>query len=152
MKKSIITSLMALMATMASAQEIRWQQCNESLPVPQRVMPKMITDNNHNDDGLVQYTQDNNLSTIYHSAYAPEFIRVVPEQPAILTFGFRDVERIDYLEYVPRQDGGSNGWVSEAEIYVMAEGDSDFRLYQRCHWPLDAHTPDVEYERPHFEN
>ena len=146
MKKSIITSLMALMATMASAQEIRWQQCNESLPVPQRVMPKMITDNNHNDDGLVQYTQDNNLSTIYHSAYAPEFIRVVPEQPAVLTFGFRDVERIDYLEYVPRQDGGSNGWVSEAEIYVMAEGDSDFRLYQRCHWPLDADSKRVTFE------
>ena len=143
--KSILTILLGITAAVADAQEMLWQQCCESLPVPQRVMPRMLSANNQNADGLIEYTQDNDPGTIYHSAYSPELVRVTPEQPAELLFGFRDVERIDYMEYVPRQTG-SNGWVGEVEIYVQTEGDSSFRLYRQCQWPMNADVKRVGFE------
>ncbi len=143
--KSILTILLGITAAVADAQEMLWQQCCESLPVPQRVMPRMLSANNQNADGLIEYTQDNDPGTIYHSAYSPELVSVTPEQPAELLFGFRDVERIDYMEYVPRQTG-SNGWVGEAEIYVQTEGDSGFRLYRQCQWPMNADVKRVGFE------
>ncbi len=143
--KSILTILLGITAAVADAQEMLWQQCCESLPVPQRVMPRMLSANNQNADGLIEYTQDNDPGTIYHSAYSPELVSVTPEQPAELLFGFRDVERIDYMEYVPRQTG-SNGWVGEAGIYVQTEGDSGFRLYRQCQWPMNADVKRVGFE------
>ena len=146
MKKYVFLLVLGVgMLTKLQAQETLWQQKNESLPVPVRIMPRMMADNNHNEDGVVEYTQDNNLNTIYHSAYSPKYIKVTPEQPAELDYGFRNVERIDYLDYVPRQVG-TNGWVTEAEIYVQTEGDSDLRLYQRCQWPLNGDTKRVVFE------
>lgn len=147
MRKMFLVIAMGSLVMGATAQDwdvLTWQRCNESLPTPQRVMPNVMTANNQNVDGLIAYTQDNDLNTIYHSAYSPDFIRVTPEKPAELQFGFKNVDYIDYMEYVPRQVG-NNGWVGDAEIYVQTEGDSDFRLYQRCQWPLNADTKRVTF-------
>ena len=149
-KKTCFTILLALGTMMASAQETLWLQCNESLPTPTRIMPVRQSDNNHQNDGAVQhsvdFTVDRNLSTNYHSAYYPEHIKVTSETPAELIYDFEGVERIDDLEYVPRQDGSLNGTVSEAEIYVKTAADSDYRLYQHCQWPLNMDTKCVHFK------
>lgn len=144
MKKTMIFLLLALAIEVSWGQELLWQQCNSTLSVPTRIVPVRCLDNNHQSGETVQQTLDNDPSTIYHSAYSPAFVRVTPERPVELTYDFEGVERIDYLDYVPRQTG-SNGWVSEAEIYVKTEGDGDYRLYECCRWPLNADTKRVTF-------
>ena len=137
--KKIILILHCIIITMTGhSQEILWQQCNESLPIAMRIMPVRCMDNNHQEGEEVNATIDDNASTIYHSAYYPSKNEVNPDNPVELIYDFEDVERIDYLGYAPRQDGGSNGWVSEAEIYVKTDADTDYRLYQHCQWPLNS--------------
>ena len=147
MKKNLFTLLLALVAMAAQAQETLWQKCNESLPTSAtRIMPVSCSDNNHQYDGLVRFTLDGDWATLYHSAYSPIFVKVTPESPAELIYNFENIERIDYLEYVPRQDGGVNGLVGEAEIYVKTDTDSDYRLYQHCQWPRNTDIQRVDFE------
>ena len=153
MRKRFFTLLLSFSAVAAQGQEWLWQKYNESLPVPMvRFMPKKCSDNTHQEpspfhrDGPAQHTIDRDESTLYHSAYSPSAFTVTPENPAELIYDFENVERIDYLEYVPRQDGGVNGLVTEAEIYVKTESDSDYRLHQQCHWSLDLDTKRVDFK------
>lgn len=53
--------------------------------------------------------------------------RVAPKDlPVKLTYYFKDVERIDYLIYYPYSYSGK---FAKFDLYVMAEGDSDFKKY-----------------------
>ena len=101
-------------------EETIWQQCNESLPGEIRIMPARCSDNNHQEGAKasVEFTLDRDNSTLWHSAYYPEHKKVTPESPAELIYEFENVERIDRMVYVPRQDGSPNGYVTEAEVLV----------------------------------
>lgn len=149
MKKILITML-AFMAMKGQCQELLWQKCNESLPSVERIKPVRCSDNNHQSDSRMDYsvdlTVDDDFTTNYHTLFYPEHIKVSPENPADLIYEFEDVERIDDMDYVPRQDIGVNGIVTEAEIYVKTASDNDYRLYQHCQWALDKN-----YKRVHFE-
>ncbi len=56
-------------------------------------------------------TYDNNTATLYHSNYAGGGF------PISLTYNFTTNPSIDYITYVPRQDGGSNGIFGTGEIW-----------------------------------
>lgn len=61
-----------------------------------------------------------------------------------VSFDFKKVKCIDYLEYVPRQ-AGENGIVLEAEIYVKTATDKDYRLYEHCEWKFNYNTKRVVF-------
>lgn len=95
--------------------------------VPQdiEVKPSSATDNTHQGDADVSKTLDNDYSTMYHSQWSG--FNVSESNPAILTYNFRSVETIDYVNYVPRQ-GGGNGDFGRVKIYITLQGQSE-QLY-----------------------
>ena len=91
------------------------------------VKPVAAMDNGHSDiEGGAANTIDGKTSTLYHSPYG---MSVTPSNPAILTYTFKDVPRIDYVTYYPRQDGGTNGNFGKVEIWVKAGGDNLLKKY-----------------------
>lgn len=136
----LIELLMAIFVLPSSAQELLWQQLNETLPVPRRIIPVDCRDNNHQEgvpnEGAARYTQDLRAATIWHSAYSPVHRKVEEQSPAELVFEFKGTDRIDRMVYVPRQDG-NHGNVTLAEVYVKTQADGDERLVGRFNWLPD---------------
>lgn len=101
------------------------------LPTDVRIYPSSATDNTHansGSDGGVAYTYDNDLSTLYHSAYSPSKFVVSQTNPAILTYNFKDVSNIDYMTYVPRQSG-TNGNFGNFSVYYKLQGDTEYKHF-----------------------
>lgn len=104
----------------------------ETIPTDDRIYPSSATDNSHassGNDGGVANTYDDSYTTLYHTAYSGTQFVVSASNPAILTYYFTDVDSINYVTYVPRQDGTTNGNFGEVEVYVQLEGEDGFTLY-----------------------
>ena len=139
MKRKLLIALFAAISLAVQSQEDVWQKCNESLPVDTRINPTRCFANTEATGEFIQLTQDNDIKTLYHSKHGNEKFEVSPENPAELTFDFKKVKCIDYLEYVPPQRD-ENGMVNEVEIYVKTAADEDYRLYEHCKWTFN-HNP-----------
>ncbi len=59
----------------------------------------------------ISRTYDNNTSTLYHSSYSGGGF------PISLTYNFTGNPTADYINYIPRQDGGANGIFGKGEIW-----------------------------------
>lgn len=73
----------------------------------------------------IELSFDGNASTIYHSQWdnsTPEYF------PITLDYHFSQPEDIDYLEYIPRSDGGVNGLFEETDIFVQTVGNKEYQL------------------------
>ena len=119
-----------------------------SIPTDIEVKPSGATDNSHasgTDDGPASYTLDGNTSTLWHTAYGTNKFVVSETNPAILTYTFSNVDRIDYINYVPRQDGNSNGNFGHVKVYVKQQGDADFRLYNDYNWGFGSSTQTINF-------
>ncbi|MBQ7634243.1 MAG: M60 family metallopeptidase [Bacteroidaceae bacterium] len=73
----------------------------------------------------IERTYDGSLSTLWHSPYNT---KINATNTVTLTYNFSGVERIDYFNYVPRQDGTANGYFGLVDVYVTANGESE-KLY-----------------------
>ncbi|MGM9688354.1 MAG: M60 family metallopeptidase [Alloprevotella sp.] len=108
-----------------------------------QVKVSSATDNTHQDAGSdASKSIDGDLSTIYHSKWSD---KIGEDNPAILTYNFKDVELIDYVNYVTRQTGGSNGNFGKVEIYTKCEGDADFVLNQTVDFGFNGGTHRVDF-------
>ena len=146
--KQIITIMITLVSQLAFGQEQLWQKCNETLPGEISIIPVRCSDNNHQEgiNGSIKVTLDNNKSTIWHTTYYPEHKKVTPETPAELMYEFEDVERIDRMVYIPRQDGSTNGCITEAEILVKNTSDTVFHIEGHYTWSCDNNPKTVCFE------
>lgn len=93
----------------------------------------------------IERTYDGNTSTLWHSPYNNNNGGGFP---FTLTYNFKDVDRIDYVRYVPRSSGGTNGNFDEVEIYVKCAGDADFRKVYTGSWGGNAVSRDVTFSDP----
>ena len=67
---------------------------------------------------------DGDYTTLFHSLWNQS---VFPEVPVVIDFVFSPaVDKIDYLLYHPRKDGGVNGFILETEVWVQGQGEGDF--------------------------
>ncbi len=72
----------------------------------------------------IEKTLDGSLNTIFHSPWvADEYM------PVTLAYHFEKVERMDYLVYHPRTDGGVNGNFRELELYVATAEEPEPKFY-----------------------
>lgn len=72
----------------------------------------------------IEKTLDGNPATLFHSPWvANEYM------PVTLIYNFEKVERMDYLVYNPRTDGGVNGNFQELELYVSTAEKPEPELY-----------------------
>lgn len=101
------------------------------------ITPSSASDNSHysgsSTEGDVYLSIDGNTSTMFHSSYAGG---VSASNPVVLTYNFTNVDRIDYINYVPRSGDSSNGNFGEVEVYVKCEGDADYTLYGSYDWEM----------------
>lgn len=97
-----------------------------------QVKVSSTSDNTHQGTSDLSKSIDGDLSTIYHSNWSND---VWPEHPAELIYNFSNVEKIDYINYIPRTSG-SNGNFGELEIWYttldssnyVKLGDYDFQM------------------------
>lgn len=89
----------------------------------------------------IERTYDGSLSTLWHSPYSGG---VNAGNPITLTYNFRNVERIDYFNYVPRQDGTANGYFGLVDVYVTANGESE-KLYGSYDFGQSSYTSSVVF-------
>ncbi len=87
-----------------------------SLATPdiRKITPDRATDNDHQGASTVDLSIDGNLSTIYHSKWSG----YSSQNPAILSYFFNSGANISFINYVTRQDGGTNGNFGQTEIYL----------------------------------
>lgn len=90
----------------------------------------------------IDKTLDGDYSTLYHSNYSTT---VSETNPVLLTYNFTNVERIDYVTYVPRQDGGTNGCFQQFQVEVKCQGDADYRVFDTYDWPGTAVARNIDF-------
>ena len=105
--------------------------------------PYKASDNNHQGGSDISKSIDGNTSTLYHSLWSGS--PVSPENPAILTYEFKDVDKLDYINYIPRSDGG-NGCFGEVEVSIKQQGDSQFKLYNKYDWKKNGEAKTIRFE------
>lgn len=115
------------------------------IPKDDKIAVASATANSSQAGEGIERTYDGNISTLWHSPYNNN---QGGGFPFILTYNFKDVEQIDYLRYVPRSNGGSNGNFNEVEIYVKCAGDSDYKLAYSGSWGGKSASRDVEFDTP----
>lgn len=106
-------------------------QSVEEVPTDILVTPKSATANTtetSRENCPISYTYDNNYSTFWHSQYSPTQFVVSEDNPAVLTYNFLNVEKIDYVRYYPRQDQ-ANGYFGKVKIETRKAGETDYVEY-----------------------
>jgi hypothetical protein len=74
----------------------------------------------HDGEGI-ERSHDGDLNTIYHSRWGEE-----THFPVTMTYTFENVDRLDYMVYYPRQDGGSNGNFKAVKVYARTGTETTF--------------------------
>ena len=98
------------------------------------IKPTSATANSYDSSHGIEKSYDGDYSTYYHSNYTTNPLYISDTRPAILTYNFRNVDVIDYINYIPRQDGNTNGYFRKLQVWVKCEGDADYSLYTTCTW------------------
>ncbi len=103
-------------------------QSVDEIPSDINQKPSNATANTAENGHDITLTYDEKNSTIWHSQYSGSKFNVSSGNPAILTYNFTDVDHIDYINYVPRQDGTTNGNFQEVEIYAKCGTETSYKL------------------------
>lgn len=120
-------------------------QTVDYLPKDTFIKPSRATDNNHQDENSnINVSIDGKIGTIYHSKWNGSPIS--KNNPAILTYEFKDVAYFDYINYVPRQDGSSNGNFGEVEIYIKTKDKPNYELYTKQDWKKDGSIKTINFK------
>ncbi|AYE35153.1 discoidin domain-containing protein [Clostridium septicum] len=80
-------------------------------------------------EGPAYLAFDNNLETRWHTNYSP-----VQPLPATIEVDMKEVQTIDKITYIPRQDGNENGRVTNCEIFVKANAEDDYTKVNTSTW------------------
>ena len=70
------------------------------------------------EDGAAVNSFDGNVNTFWHT----EWYASDPPHPHEIQIDLGGVYDIDGFRYLPRQDGGVNGWIAQYEFYISTDG------------------------------
>jgi hypothetical protein len=90
------------------------------------IKPSSGTASSYQSGAGIEKSFDGNTSTMYHSSWSNSASNYFP---ITLVYNFTNVSKIDYLTYIPRQDGSSNGRFKQFELWVKCSGDADYTKY-----------------------
>lgn len=80
-------------------------------------------------EGPAYLAFDNDLNTIWHSSYSP-----YKALPATVEVDMKEVQNIDKITYIPRQDGSENGRILNCEILVKVNADDEYTSVGTFTW------------------
>jgi len=113
-----------------------------------QVKAASATSNTQYSGNPVRYTIDGDYGTFWHSNYNNNGpIPAVSEStPAILEYTFQNVEYIDQVRYVPRQDGQSNGYFEKINVYVRTGNATEYTFYKTYNWNSNSAIKKINFE------
>lgn len=97
------------------------------LPSDEQIQVASAKANNSESGYGISYTYDNKLNTYWHTGWT-KYFEVSATNPAILTYNFNNVEHIDYVNYITRQDNSINGNFKEVEVYAQCADETELKL------------------------
>jgi len=113
------------------------------------ILPSSAKVNQSQNGYGIDKSYDGDYSSIYHSNY---YTIVSETNPVVLTYNFTDVDRIDYVSYVPRLDGGKNGCFQQFQVYVKCKGDTDYQLYNSYDWDGSPSVRNISFGEGGLKN
>ncbi|MBP3227997.1 MAG: M60 family metallopeptidase [Bacteroidaceae bacterium] len=116
----------------------------DSAPVDVEIKPSSASASNNQSGEGIERTYDGSTSTLYHSQYSTT---VNASNPVTLIYNFRNVAQIDYITYVPRQDGNTNGNFGQFDLYVTENGQSE-RLYGTYDFGYNSTPGTITFSTP----
>ncbi|MBR1652217.1 MAG: M60 family metallopeptidase [Alloprevotella sp.] len=120
----------------------------EDLPTDTTVRPSVVTANNSQSGNAASNMRDGDYGTFWHTSYGSNKFSVSDSNPAVITFSFNNVERIDYINYVPRQDGTRNGDFKRVEMLVQLQGETEYKSFGTYNWASNSAPKMIEPASP----
>jgi hypothetical protein len=86
---------------------------------------------------------DGNASTLFHSLWDQSQF---PAVPVVVEFVFNGtVSQIDYMLYHPRKDGGMNGYILEAELWIKSSGETSYHKHSNLNFGANSTTKRIDF-------
>lgn len=89
----------------------------------------------------VERTYDGDPNTLWHSPYSGS----KDDFPITLTYNFNEVDKIDYLRYVPRPSGGNNGNFDSVQVFTKCAGETEYVKAYEGKWNGASTSTDVTF-------
>lgn len=80
-------------------------------------------------EGPITYAFDNNEVTFWHSNYSP-----YQALPATVEIDMKEVHTINQFDYLPRQDGNTNGQITKYELYIKENAQMNIKRFLKENW------------------
>ncbi len=115
----------------------------KDIPADIYIKPSSGTANASQSGAEIAKSYDGSSSTIYHSPWSG--FAVSESKPIILTYNFTNVAKIDYINYVPRQDGNSNGNFGKVEVQYQLTGQTTYTTFKTYDWNFSSSVSTVDF-------
>lgn len=105
-----------------------------------RIYPTSATASSTQNGEGIEYSYDDNTSTLYHSSYSGG---VSASNPVTLTYNFTGIDSINSVTYVPRQSG-TNGIFLKTEVYAKTKGEAE-KLVGTYEWGATNDSKTIDF-------
>ena len=92
-------------------------------------------------EGPITYAFDNNEVTFWHSNYSP-----YQALPATVEIDMKEVHTINQFDYLPRQDGNTNGQITKYELYIKEKAADEYQKVSEGELAANASLKKITFD------
>ena len=92
-------------------------------------------------EGPITYAFDNNEVTFWHSNYSP-----YQALPATVEIDMKEVHTINQFDYLPRQDGNTNGQITKYELYIKENTADEYQKVSEGELAANASLKKITFD------
>ena len=92
-------------------------------------------------EGPITYAFDNNVVTFWHSNYSP-----YQALPATVEIDMKEVHTINQFDYLPRQDGNTNGQITKYELYIKENAADEYQKVSEGELAANASLKKITFD------
>ena len=92
-------------------------------------------------EGPITYAFDNNEVTFWHSNYSP-----YQALPATVEIDMKEVHTINQFDYLPRQDGNTNGQIIKYELYIKENAADEYQKVSEGELAANASLKKITFD------
>ena len=92
-------------------------------------------------EGPITYAFDNNEVTFWHSNYSP-----YQALPATVEIDMKEVHTINQFDYLPRQDGNTNGQITKYELHIKENAADEYQKVSEGELAANASLKKITFD------
>lgn len=92
-------------------------------------------------EGPITYAFDNNEVTFWHSNYSP-----YQALPATVEIDMKEAHTINQFDYLPRQDGNTNGQITKYELYIKENAADEYQKVSEGELAANASLKKITFD------